>query len=319
MAAERVTIFGASGFLGRYMVRRLAADGATIIAAQRHPEEARFLKMAGDPGQIVPIAASLADAASVSRAVAGASVVINLVGILDESGGRRFNAVHRDGARRIAEAAAAGARRLIQVSALGASAQSPSAYARSKAGGERAVLDAFPSATILRPGVVFGAEDNFLNRFAAMARLSPALPLIGGGHNRMQPVFVGDVAAAAAAVLADPRTAGRTYELGGPGVYSMRRLMELVLSYSGRRRLLVWVPTPLASVLAAVLGLLPQPPLTRDQVRQLQYDNVVADGALSLADLGVTATPLETVAPQTLARFRRAGGLAGAADRARPA
>ena len=312
-----VTIFGGSGFLGRHLVRRLASGGVAIRAAVRDSEAAQFLKTAGDAGQIVPVQANLRDEASVAAAVAGADAVVNLIGILYQSGRQTFAAVHAEGAERAARAAAAaGVTRYVHVSAIGADVAAPSAYGRSKAAGEHAARSAFPTATIVRPSVVFGPEDDFFNRFAALARLLPVLPLYGhgfadAGATRFQPVYVGDVAEALARVLGDPATAGRTYELGGPTVYSFRELMVLLLAQTGRRRLLVPVPFALGRLQAAFLELLPVRPLTRDQLRSLERDNVVSDTALTLADLAIAPTPVEAVVPSYLARFRRAELLSG--------
>ena len=235
-----VTLFGGSGFLGRHMVARFARAGARVRVVVRDPETAMHLKPLGDPGQIVASRGSLRDDASVAAGVAGAQVVVNLVGILYQSGRQTFDAVHVDGARRVAEAAAkVGASRLVQVSAIGASPRSPARYARSKAAGEAAVREAFPGASIVRPSIVFGPEDDFFNRFAALARIAWVLPLFGGGGTRFQPVYVGDVAEAVLRIAVDPATAGKTYELGGPSVYSFREVLEFVLAEIGRRRLLM--------------------------------------------------------------------------------
>jgi NADH dehydrogenase len=301
-----VTVFGGAGFIGRYVVRALALAGARVRVACRRPEEAMALKPMGDVGQIAPIAANLRDDGSVRGAVEGADLVVNLVGILFERGRQTFTALHEDGAGRVARMAAeASAQRLIHVSAIGADMQSESAYARSKAAGEAAVRQAFPKATILRPSIVFGPEDAFFNRFAALARLSPVLPLIGGGRTLFQPVYVGDVAAAARAVAEDDATAGETYELGGPGRYSFRQLLEKMLAETGRRCLLVPVPAAIMMAEALFLEALPVPPLTRDQVRLLGYDNVVSEGARGLDDLGISPTPLDIILPAYLARYRR--------------
>jgi len=303
-----ITVFGGSGFLGRHLVKRLAEGGAALRVAVRYPEAASFLKPMGEVGQIVPLQANLRDEASVARAVAGADAVVNLVGILYQRGAQRFQAVHAEGAARAARAAAeAGAKRFVQVSAIGADAASPAQYGRTKAAGEAAVAEAFAGATIVRPSIVFGPEDDFFNRFAALARVLPALPLIGFGRTRFQPVYVGDVAEAIARILDDPATAGRTYELGGPRVYSFADLMALVLRETGRRRLLVPLPYALAKLQASFLELLPVPPLTRDQVELLKRDNVVAEGALGLSDLGVEPTAVDAILPTYLARYRRRG------------
>ena len=309
MATPVVTIFGGSGFLGRHVVGRLARRGWTVRVAGRDPQNAKFLQPLGDVAQITAIAARLQDPASVATAVAGADAVINLVGILYERGHQNFRALHVDGARHVAEAAAAaGARHLLHVSAIGADTDAAADYARSKGHGEQAVRQAFPGAVILRPSIVIGPEDGFFNRFAVLARLSPVLPLIGGGKTRFQPVWVGDVAEAVATALTAEGAAGRTYELGGPRVYSFKELMELLLAQIQRRRLLVPVPFWAADLDAAFLQLLPVPPLTRDQVRLLRRDNVVSEGALTLADLGIQPTAIEVVVPAYLARHRPHGG-----------
>jgi NADH dehydrogenase len=303
-----VTVFGGSGFIGRYVVEKLAKRGWMIRVAVRRPDDALFLKTAGQLGQIAPIAANIRDQRSVEAAVAGADAVINLVGILFESGPQRFAKVQAEGPGRIAAAAAAaGVRQMVHISAIGADSASPAAYGRSKAAGEQAVRAAFPAATILRPSIVFGPEDGFFNRFAAMTRLSPALPLIGGGLTRFQPVYVVDVADAVLAALERPDAAGQTYELGGPGTYSFRDLMQLLLREIGRRRLLVPIPFALASLQGALLQCLPSPPLTLDQVRLLKRDNVVSPGAKGLADLGIAPTAVEVILPTYLDKYRPGG------------
>ncbi len=308
MAARVITVFGGSGFIGRYLVQQLARRGWIIQVAVRHPDAALFLKPLGDVGQITPIAASLRHEGSIAAAVAGADAVINLVGILYERGRQSFAEIHAEGARRGGGGArAAGAARLVQVSAIGADSASPSDYARSKAAGEAAVAAAFPGASIVRPSIVFGPEDGFFNRFAAMARVSPVLPLVGGGRTRFQPVYVGDVAEAIARIVDDSATAGRTYELGGPRVYSFRELLELMLAVVHRRRLLAPLPFWAASLQAAFLELLPVPPLTRDQVRLLQRDNVVAAGAPGLRELGIAPSAVELVIPTYLDVYRPGG------------
>lgn len=313
MAARVITVFGGSGFIGRHLVQRLARRGWIIRVAVRHPDSALFLKPFGDVGQITPIPASLRHEGSVRAAVAGADAVVNLVGILYERGRQRFDAIHAQGARLVAETAkAAGATRLVQMSALGADSTSPADYARSKAAGEAAAATAFPGASIVRPSVVFGPEDDFFNRFAALARISPVLPLIGGGHTRFQPVYVGDVADAMVRMLESDAARGRTYELGGPRIYSFRELMELTLQATGRRRLLVPLPFWAASLQAAFFELLPKPPLTRDQVRLLQRDNVVTTGMPGLAELGITPTAAELIIPTYLDIYRVGGRYAQA-------
>jgi len=306
--ARLVTVFGGSGFIGRYAVRQLARQGWRVNVAVRVAEGAKFLRTAGEVGQVTPLAVSVRDAKAVAAALAGAEAAVNLTGILYESGSQRFEAIHHQGAATIAAAAAqAGIARLVHVSAIGASPQSPAAYARSKAAGEAAVRAAFPAATILRPSVVFGPEDDFFNRFAAMALISPALPLIGGGRTRFQPVYVGDVAEAVCRALSDPATAGQTYELGGPSVYTFKELMELMLAQIHRRRCLVPLPFGLARLKATFLQMLPAPLLTVDQVRMLERDNVVTPGVPGLAELGIQPTALDAVLPTYLDRFRAGG------------
>jgi uncharacterized protein YbjT (DUF2867 family) len=318
MSDKRVAIIGASGFIGRYVVKRLAARGDVIAAIMRDVESGKFLQPMGDVGQIARIRASIADEKQLAAALAGSEAVVNLAGILYEHGAQRFDAVHHEGARRVGRiAAATGVKRVVHISALGAADGSPSAYSRSKAAGEAAIAAAFPGVTILRPSIVFGPEDDFFNRFGAMAQMLPALPLIGGGKTLFQPVYVGDVAAAVVAALDDPATAGRIYELGGPHVYSFRDLMEIVLRETRRKRLLVSVPWGIAELQAAVLELLPVPLLTRDQVRLLRTDNVVAPGALTLQDLGIQPTSVEAILPTYMDRYRRGGwfGAHGTASR----
>jgi NADH dehydrogenase len=308
MHYARAAVLGASGFIGRYVVKRLATRGSVIAAVSRHAGDAGYLRPMGDVGQIALIDAGLEDEPKLAAALAGAEAVVCSVGILFERRRQRFDAVHHRGPERVARLAkAAGARRLVHISAIGADPAAPAAYARSKAAGEAAVRKEFPGATILRPSVVFGPEDDFFNRFAAMARLLPALALIGGGHTRFQPVYVGDVADAVIAALDRADAIGRTYELGGPKVYSFRELMALLLMEIGRRRALVSIPFGLAAFEAWFLEFLPTPPLTRDQLRLLRRDNVVSSDLPGLAELGIQPTAAEFVLPTYLDRFRRGG------------
>jgi NADH dehydrogenase len=310
MTPRRVAIFGASGFVGRYVVRDLAREGAVIAACGRHASSAGFLRPMGDVGQIAPLSANLADARALAAIVVGADAVVNLVGILYERGKQRFDLVHHRGPGQLAAVAkSAGVKRFVHVSALAADGQSSSAYARSKAEGEAAVRAAFPGAIILRPSLVFGPEDDFFNRFAAMARVSPVLPLIGGGATKFQPVYVGDVAAAVSAALLRDDTQGKSYALAGPAIFTMRQLFELMLHVIGRKRLLMSLPFGLASLQAFFLEWLPHPPLTRDQVRMLRHDAIAPPDAPGLAELGITPTALELILPTYLDRFRRAGRL----------
>ncbi|HLI19633.1 MAG TPA: complex I NDUFA9 subunit family protein [Stellaceae bacterium] len=308
MTSRRITILGASGFVGRYIVRDLAREGAVIAACCRHARSAGFLRPMGDVGQIGTFSADLTDERALAAVIAGADTVVNAVGILYERGKQRFAALHSEGPARVAALAkAAGVKRLVHFSALGAAAQSTSSYGRTKAAGEAAIRAAFPAATVLRPALIFGPEDNFFNRFAALARFSPALPLIGGGATKFQPVYVGDVAAAVAAVLAREDSQGKTYDLAGPAVFTLKQLFELILRVIQRKRLLVPVPFALAGLEAFFLEWAPRPLLTRDQVRMLRHDTVAAPGVPGLAELGIVPTALELVLPSYLDRYRRPG------------
>ncbi len=314
-----VTVFGGSGFVGAQIVRALARKGARVRVAVRNPGRGYRLRMLGDVGQIEVVQANLRDDASVARALDGAEGCINAVAVLFETGRQTYEALHVNGAARVARLArAAGALRFVQISAIGADAGSAAAYARTKAAGEAAVREVFPEAVILRPSVVFGPEDKFFNRFAEMAAMAPALPLIGGGRTRMQPVFVADVGQACANAIGSEEAAGKTFELGGPEVFTFRQLMALVLAVTQRRRLLVPVPWPAAQLLgragdlAASLGL--APPITSDQVAMLRVDNVVANDALGLADLGIRASAVEPIIPTYLYRYRRGGQYANQQD-----
>jgi uncharacterized protein YbjT (DUF2867 family) len=307
-----VTIFGGSGFLGRSVVRALAKRDYRIRVGVRRPELAGHLQPLGKVGQIHAVQANLRYPASVEAAMRDSHVAINLVGILAPSGAQTFDAVVGTGAGTVAKAAGAVGARMVHVSAIGADAHSPSRYARAKAAGEKAVLSAVPTATILRPSVLFGPEDQFTNRFAALARLSPALPLIGGGVTKLQPVYVGDVASAVADAVDGKTKPGTTYELGGPEVLTMHEIMEIILATIERRRMLVPLPFGLAKLNALFLQFAPGPlKLTPDQVALLRSDNVVSDTAkaagLTLEGLGITADSLEAIAPQYLWRFRAAG------------
>jgi NADH dehydrogenase len=307
-----VTVFGGSGFVGRHVVRALAKRDYRIRVAVRRPELAGHLQPLGRVGQIHAVQANVRFPASVEAALRGAEAAVNLVGILTENGPQRFDAVQGAGAAAVAKAAREIGARMVHVSAIGADAKSSSRYARAKAAGERAVLEAVPTAAILRPSVVFGPEDDFSNRFAALARISPMLPLIGGGLTRMQPVYVGDVASAVADAVDGKTTPGATYELGGPEVLTMREIMEIILRVIERKRMLVSLPFGLARLKSYVLQLAPGAlKLTPDQVELLRSDNVVSDAAsaagLTLQGLGITPDSLEAIAPQYLWRFRRTG------------
>lgn len=304
MKDSLVTVFGGGGFLGRQVAQALMARGARVRVAQRDLATALRIKPLGALGQTQFVAADIRKPESVARAIVGSDVVINLVGVLSGD----FAGSHHEGAANVAKAAAeAGVRALVHVSAIGADAQSPSAYGRSKAAGEAAVRAAFPTATILRPSVIFGPEDQFLNRFAELIRLAPVVPVIAG-ETRFQPVYVADVAHAIANAAAEPALhGGKTYELGGPQIYSMRELNAWIAKAIGRERSFVAVPPALASFLA----MLPGGPVTRDQLAMLQKDNVVAPGTGGLAELGVAPTPMAAVADKWLVRYRRHGRFAG--------
>ena len=307
-----VTVIGGSGFLGRHIVRALARLGCRVRVAVRRPDLAGHLQPLGTVGQIMAVQANVRFPDLLAAACSGADAVVNLTGILHRSGAQTFDAVHVAGAEAAAGAARqAGAGVFIQCSSLGADRNSPSAYARTKAEGETRARSAFQGAVIMRPSIVFGPEDSFFNRFAAMSRFLPALPLIGGGRTRFQPVYVGDVAKAVATMV-DRRIAdGRTYELGGPQVFTFRELMRFMLDTVGRRDLLVPLPFFLAKAQAAILQLLPNPLLTVDQVELLRADNVVSEAARAegrtLEGLGIRARTIEAIVPSYLYRYRRAG------------
>lgn len=309
-----VTIYGGSGFVGRYIARRMAKEGWRVRVAVRRPNEAIFVRPYGVVGQVEPVFCNIRDDASVRAAMTGADAVVNCVGILNELGRNRFDAVQAEGAGRIARIAAeTGVQSLVHVSAIGADAGSASAYARSKAAGEAAVTSAFPDAVILRPSIIFGTEDQFFNRFAAMTRLGPVLPVVGA-DTRFQPVWVDDVAQAAV-LGATGKAAPGVYELGGPEVETFRDLMRRMLGVINRRKLIVNVPFWLARIMGfgfdmgQVLtgGLVENRMLTRDQVRNLARDNVVAEGAKGFADLGIQPKPMASVLPDYLWRFRPSG------------
>ncbi len=309
-----VTVFGGSGFLGRHVVRALAKRDYRIRVGVRRPELAGHLQPLGKVGQIHAVQANLRYPASVRTAMRDSHVGINLVGILSKSGAQTFDAVVAEGAATVAKAAAAMGARMVHVSAIGADARSASAYARAKAAGEKAVLAAVPSATILRPSVVFGAEDQFANRFAALARMLPVLPLIGGA-TRMQPVYVGDVATAIADAVDGRTKAGAVYELGGPEVLTMREIWQIVLRVIGRERMLVPLPFTAARFQAMFLQFAPGAlKLTPDQVTMLKTDNIVSEAAstagLTLQGLGISPDSMEAVVPQYLWRFRKTGQFA---------
>jgi NADH dehydrogenase len=306
-----VTVYGGSGFIGRHVVRALARSGWRIRVAVRRPDLANHLQPLGRVGQIHAVQANLRVVDSVERAAEGADALINLVGILYEKGRQTFEAVQAAGAATVARAAARSGAQLVHISAIGADANSRSGYARSKAAGEAAAFKHVPGAVVFRPSIAFGPEDDFFNRFASIARLSPLLPLIGGGKTRFQPVFAGDIAAAVDAALAGRARPGMIYELGGPEVKTFEELIRLMLREIDRRRLLVPIPFSIARLQAFFLEFLPKPLLTRDQIMLLERDNVVSPEAeregRTLQKLGIVTTAMETVLPSYLVRFRRAG------------
>jgi NADH dehydrogenase len=306
-----ITVFGGGGFLGRHLVRALAKRHYRIRVACRRPDLTGHLQPLGRVGQIHAVQANVRHAGSVEAACRGADVVINLVGILYERGRQRFETVQAYGAEQVALAASNHGARMIQVSAIGADQNSTSGYARAKAEGEKAVLAATPGATIFRPSIMFGPEDDFFNKFAALARILPALPLIGGGETKFQPVFVGDVAEAIARAVDGNAKPGAIYEIGGPEVRSFKQLMEYVLEVTERRRLLIPLPFGLAKLKATFLQYLPKPLLTPDQVEQLKADNAVSRAAngegRTLTGLGIEPTAMESIVPSYLWRFRKTG------------
>jgi uncharacterized protein YbjT (DUF2867 family) len=306
-----VTIFGGSGFVGRHLVRALCKRGYRIRVAVRRPDLTGHLQPLGRVGQVHAVQANLRHAGSVEAALRDADAAINLVGIMHETGRQRFADVQALGAERVARATSNLGIPFVHMSAIGADPDSASRYARSKAEGEQLVLAAKPDAVIMRPSIIFGPEDHFFNRFAAMARISPALPLIGGGATRFQPVFVGDVALAFADAVDGKVKRGTIYELGGHEVRSFKELMQLMLAIIQRKRLLVPIPFPIAKLQAAILGILPNPPLTTDQVELLKRDNVVSAEAVreqrTLDAFGIKPQLMETVLPSYLWRYRKAG------------
>jgi len=323
MATRLVTVFGASGFIGRHVVQRLAARGIAVRAAVRNPNEALFLKPMGYVGQITPVQANIRNEASVRAAVDGADAVVNLVAVLYESGKQRFDALHVAGAESVAKAAkAAGCKRLVHISALGADRAAPSRYARSKAAGEEAVRSAFPDAVILRPSIVFGPQDGFFVRFAEMSLVSPFLPVFGcsfprwkdgrldiygSGGTRFQPVYVGNVADAVMKGIEDAATTGKLYELAGPRAYSFVEIMRLVLAETNRSRLILPIPFWLGSIMGFFAEILPIPPITRDQVATLKRDSVPRGELPGLKDLGIEATSAEAILPTYLDAYRKGG------------
>jgi uncharacterized protein YbjT (DUF2867 family) len=312
---KTVAVIGGSGFVGRATIEMLAKQGARVIVLCRNAERAKYLKPMGTVGQITIVSGDALNETTLEQVIAPADAVINFVGILAQSGSQTFSALQAELPGRIGKLATKhGVKHLVHLSAIGADANSPSLYARTKAAGEANLRAAFPAAVILRPSIIFGPRDNFFNRFASMAMLAPGLPLPGGGHMLMQPVYVGDVARAIVAGIgmapSKTKMAGAVFELGGPDVFSFRQLMQLTLSQIKRRRLLVPVPLGIMRLGAIFAGMLPNPPLTVDQMRLLESDNVVGKKAKGLADLGIEATPVDTILPGYLSRFRPGGKFA---------
>lgn len=311
--SKLVTIYGGSGFVGRYIARRMAKAGWRVRVAVRRPNEAIFVKPYGVVGQVEPVLCNIRDDASVQATMNGADAVVNCVGILAPNGKNKFDAVQHEGAERVARLAAAeGVSKLVHISAIGADKDSDSDYSASKALGEEGILEYFPTAVILRPSIVFGPEDEFFNRFASMSRLGPILPVVGA-DTKFQPVYVDDVAKVAETALDGSIDAG-IYELGGPDVMSFRALMALMLETINRRKLVVNIPFPIArmmatsfDILSAISGGLIKAPMTRDQVRNLAKDNVVSEDAKGFADLGITPVDMASVLPEYLWRFRPSG------------
>lgn len=302
METQVVTIFGGSGFIGSYVVQKLAKLGYRIKVVCRSKESAKHLRVFGPTGKVVGIACDITDKKAVIEAVRGSDIVINLIGILYPQNGHGFAAIHAHAAERIAkESANAGVKRFIHVSALGVNHNPQSRYARSKYNGEQAVQAAFPHATVLRPSVVFGREDNFINMFASMARISPVLPLIGGGKTRFQPVYVGDVADAIVMACSRKRMVGMCYELGGPDVMTFKEIVQFILKTMHKKRVLLTVPFGLAKFKAMFLELLPHPMLTRDQVILLKSDNVVSPEMAGFADIDIQPKSMKVIVPDYLA------------------
>ncbi len=309
MSDQLITIFGGTGFIGRHLVSRLAANGYRIRLATRDPETATQLMTQGNVGQIVGLKTNVRDQQSVERAVTGTDIVINLVGILYERGAQNFGAVHVDAAERIAAASkAAGVSQLIHMSALGADKQHAAAYARSKAAGEEHAAKEYPGATILRPSVVFGVNDDFFNRFAQILTLAPIFPLADGGLSKMQPIWVEDLTEAILRIIEDPTQQGKTWELTGPDIFTFRELMEKTLEFTNRKCLLVPVPSSVMSMMAVFMNLVPgRPQLTPDQVKLLKTDNVASGTLPGLSDLGISAGSVDAIVPDYLRRFRKGG------------
>ncbi|MBE7636189.1 NAD(P)H-binding protein [Sneathiella sp. P13V-1] len=311
MSAGLITIIGGSGYIGRHLTGKLAEKGYRIRLAVRDTEKAAQLMTQGDVGQVVGVQTNIRNVPSIERAVAGADVVINLVGLLYEAGAQKFDAVHAEGAGNVAAAAkAAGASQLIQMSALGADEKGESAYARTKAEGEARVKAAYPEATILRPSVVWGNDDDFTNKFAQMSAMMPALPLGEGGKNKMQPLWVEDLVDAIVKIVETPALQGKTYELGGPDALSMAEIIDVITSVTERTMFVLPAPYSMMGVMGFFMGLIPgKPMLTSDQVKLTKADSVVSEGAEGFAELGIEPKPFQAASLEYLRRFRKGGGL----------
>ena len=311
LAQKTVAVIGGTGFIGRNIVEQLARTGARVKILTRNADRAKFLKPMGDVGQITAIAGNALDETALRQVMDGTDAVVNTIGILAENGTQRFASLQAELPGRIGKIASElGIKSVIQLSAIGADDKSSSRYARTKAMGEAALLKACPTATILRPSLVFGAGDGFFNRFASMAVIAPGLPVIGGGKNKVQPVYVGDVAAAAIATFQNKSAQGKIYELGGPDIMSFKDVMAYILKLTKRRRALLPIPFSVMGMAATAMSVLPNAPVTRDQLKQLKTDNVVAADALTLNDLGIEATPVDLIVPEYLARYQPGGRFA---------
>ena len=310
-AQKTVAVIGGTGFIGRNIVEQLARSGARVKILTRNADRAKFLKPMGDVGQITAIAGNALDDAALRSVMEGADAVVNTIGILAENGTQRFAALQAELPARIGKMATElGITSVVQLSAIGADDKSSSRYARTKAMGEAALLKACPTATILRPSLVFGAGDGFFNRFASMAVIAPGLPVIGGGKNKVQPVYVGDVASAAVIALNSTAHHGKIFELGGPDIMTFREVMAYILKLTKRRRALLPIPFGVMGLAATAMSVLPNAPVTRDQLKQLKTDNVVADNALTLTTLGIEPTPVDLIVPEYLARYQPGGRFA---------
>ena len=310
-AQKTVAVIGGTGFIGRNIVEQLAKSGARVKILTRNADRAKFLKPMGDVGQITAMAGNALDEDTLRMVMSGVDAVVNTIGILAESGTQRFASLQAELPGRIGKIASElGITSIVQLSAIGADDKSSSKYARTKAMGEAALLKACPTATILRPSLVFGAGDGFFNRFASMAVIAPGLPVIGGGKNKVQPVYVGDVASATVTALEGKAHQGKIYELGGPDIMTFREVMAYILKLTKRRRALLPIPFGVMGLAAGAMSVLPNAPVTRDQLKQLKTDNIVAANALTLKNLGIEATPVDLIVPEYLARYQPGGRFA---------